>query len=100
MSQKLPDSAASVGGKPWKYALIPHDMVAENMSLAGLSVAHHVSAYEPGTINTDYLGNGGYRWRAEERAGWAASSSRVRSGMWLKEIRMGASWIARKAPPK
>ncbi len=24
------------GGKPWKYALIPHDLVAENMTLAGL----------------------------------------------------------------
>jgi len=24
------------GGKPWKYVLIPHDMVAENMTLAGL----------------------------------------------------------------
>ncbi|MFZ5862377.1 MAG: DEAD/DEAH box helicase [Nitrospirota bacterium] len=24
------------GGKPWKYALIPHDAIAENMTLAGL----------------------------------------------------------------
>ncbi len=24
------------GGKPWKYALIPHDLVSENMSLKGL----------------------------------------------------------------
>jgi type III restriction enzyme len=24
------------GGKPWKYALIPHDEIAENMSLAAL----------------------------------------------------------------
>ena len=24
------------GGKPWKYALIPHDTIAENMTLAGL----------------------------------------------------------------
>ena len=24
------------GGKPWKYALIPHDMIAGNMTIAGL----------------------------------------------------------------
>ena len=24
------------GDKPWKYALIPHDAIAENMTLAGL----------------------------------------------------------------
>lgn len=24
------------GGKPWKYALIPHDAIAENMTLVGL----------------------------------------------------------------
>jgi type III restriction enzyme len=24
------------GGKPWKYALIPHDAIADNMTLAGL----------------------------------------------------------------
>ena len=24
-------------GKPWRYLLIPHDVVAENMSLSGLS---------------------------------------------------------------
>jgi type III restriction enzyme len=24
------------GGKPWRYALIPHDAIAENMTLAGL----------------------------------------------------------------
>jgi type III restriction enzyme len=29
--------ALSNGGKPWKYVLIPHDMVAENMTLAGLA---------------------------------------------------------------
>ncbi len=28
---------ASYGGKPWKYVLIPHDAVADNMSLAGLA---------------------------------------------------------------
>ena len=28
--------SATCGGKPWKYALIPHDAVAENMTLAGL----------------------------------------------------------------
>ncbi len=28
--------ASKHGGKPWKYLLIPHDVVAENMTLAGL----------------------------------------------------------------
>jgi type III restriction enzyme len=28
--------ATQHGGKPWKYLLIPHDLVAENMTLAGL----------------------------------------------------------------
>lgn len=28
--------AATYGGKPWKYALIPHDTIAENMTLPGL----------------------------------------------------------------
>ena len=28
--------AISNGGKPWKYVLIPHDAIAENMTLAGL----------------------------------------------------------------
>jgi type III restriction enzyme len=31
------DHARRNGGKPWRYLLIPHDMVAENMSLLGLS---------------------------------------------------------------
>jgi type III restriction enzyme len=28
--------AISNGGKPWKYLLIPHDAIAENMTLSGL----------------------------------------------------------------
>jgi type III restriction enzyme len=28
--------AATCGGKPWRYALIPHDAIAENMTLVGL----------------------------------------------------------------
>ncbi len=28
--------AISNGGKPWKYVLIPHDVIAENMTLGGL----------------------------------------------------------------
>lgn len=31
------DHALGNGGKPWQYLLIPHDLVAENMTLAGLS---------------------------------------------------------------
>ena len=28
---------ATYGGKPWKYLLIPHDVIAENMTLSGLA---------------------------------------------------------------
>jgi type III restriction enzyme len=31
------DHAASYEGKPWKYLLIPHDVIADNMSLTGLA---------------------------------------------------------------
>jgi type III restriction enzyme len=31
------DYFASYGGKPWQYALIPHDAISENMTLAGLA---------------------------------------------------------------
>lgn len=31
-------AASYKGGKPWKYALIPHDAIADNMTLAGLAV--------------------------------------------------------------
>jgi len=30
------DYSARSGGKPWKYALIPHDAIADNMSIRGL----------------------------------------------------------------
>jgi type III restriction enzyme len=29
--------ALSYGGKPWQYLLIPHDAIAENMTLGGLA---------------------------------------------------------------
>jgi type III restriction enzyme len=35
--------AASYGGKPWKYVLIPHDAIAENMTLSGLASRFAVS---------------------------------------------------------
>ena len=31
------DYAKTYGGKPWKYLLIPHDVIAENMTLEGLA---------------------------------------------------------------
>jgi type III restriction enzyme len=31
------DHAASYGGKPWRYVLMPHDEIAENMTLEGLA---------------------------------------------------------------
>ena len=36
------DHAKSYGGKPWVYALIPHDAVAENMTLKGLATRYAV----------------------------------------------------------
>jgi len=35
--EQASDYAASYDGKPWKYVLIPHDVIAENMTLAGLA---------------------------------------------------------------
>lgn len=29
--------AAGTGGKPWKYALIPHDVITDNMTVRGLA---------------------------------------------------------------
>jgi len=30
--------AQSYGGKPWSYLLIPHDAIADNMTIAGLAI--------------------------------------------------------------
>ena len=35
--------AASYGGKSWKYLLIPHDAISENMTVAGLGERFAVS---------------------------------------------------------
>ena len=35
--QHASDHAKTCGGKPWQYLLIPHDVIAENMNLAGLA---------------------------------------------------------------
>ena len=37
------DHTASYEGKPWKYLLIPHDAITENMTLAGLAARFAVS---------------------------------------------------------
>jgi type III restriction enzyme len=34
--------AAKTGGIPWRYLLIPHDAIAENMSIKGLAAQFHV----------------------------------------------------------
>jgi type III restriction enzyme len=34
--QRASDHAATYGGKPWEYALIPHDVIAENRTVAEL----------------------------------------------------------------
>ena len=31
------ENAAKHGGKPWKYLLIPHDAISENMTIEGLA---------------------------------------------------------------
>ena len=36
------DHALNTGGKPWKYLLIPHDAIAENMSIKGLAAQHNL----------------------------------------------------------
>ena len=35
--ERASNHASEHGGKPWKYALIPHDTIAENMTLEGLA---------------------------------------------------------------
>jgi len=35
--------ALTYGGKPWRYVLIPHDVIAENMTLAALSKQYMVA---------------------------------------------------------
>ena len=38
-----PDAkAAKGGGKPWVYLLVPHDAVAQNMTLAALRARYEV----------------------------------------------------------
>ena len=41
------EHARGYGGKPWRYALIPHDVIAANMTLEGLVKRHGVSATNP-----------------------------------------------------
>jgi type III restriction enzyme len=38
--QRASEHAKSCGGKPWIYLLLPHDVIAENMTLAGLAKIH------------------------------------------------------------
>jgi type III restriction enzyme len=35
--QHASEHSATFGGKPWRYALIPHNAVQSNMSLEGLA---------------------------------------------------------------
>jgi hypothetical protein len=37
------EHSAKTGGKPWKYLLIPHDAIAENMSIVGLAAQFSVN---------------------------------------------------------
>jgi len=38
--QHATEHAAKNSGKPWKYLLIPHDAIAENMSISGLAAQY------------------------------------------------------------
>lgn len=40
--QQASEYAASYGGKPWQYVLIPHDVIAENMTLTGLAARYAI----------------------------------------------------------
>ena len=37
------DHAKENGGKPWRYLLIPHDQIQDQMSLAGLAARHEIT---------------------------------------------------------
>ena len=37
------DYAPTYGGKPWQYVLIPHDVIADNMTLLGLAQRYGVN---------------------------------------------------------
>jgi type III restriction enzyme len=39
--------AATCGGKPWAYVLIPHDVIAENMTIAGLAAQFASAVQHP-----------------------------------------------------
>lgn len=39
---------AASGGKPWRYVLIPHDVITDNMTVAGLAQNHTVPAPKGG----------------------------------------------------
>ena len=40
--QNATNHAKTYNGKPWQYLLIPHDVIAENMTLQGLAAQFHV----------------------------------------------------------
>ncbi len=41
-SRHATDFTATHDGKPWNYALVPHEAVSENRTLAGLVAMHRV----------------------------------------------------------
>ena len=48
------DYALKHGGKPWKYALIPHDKIADNLTLAGIDSQFAADFGRPEEKNTKY----------------------------------------------
>ena len=44
--RRATEYAAEHGGKPWQYVLMPHDAVAENMTIEGLAQRYSVSSTE------------------------------------------------------
>ena len=55
--QHASDHARESGGKPWTYLLIPHDQIAEQMTLAGLAARYTSSPTFPSSQNMRALKN-------------------------------------------
>jgi len=45
--RRATEYAAEHSGKPWQYVLVPHDAVAENMTIKGLADRYTVTSTEP-----------------------------------------------------
>lgn len=53
--RRASDYAVGIGGKPWRYLLIPHDAITENMTLEGLSRYSMLATGDGGNTGTGTL---------------------------------------------